>query len=82
VSNGATLAPVHQQSTRISLCSMNSSHSVNSRRMTRIVYSAAGAVTGVALTPVLVHIALGWLGFSATGVVASKFPSQVHELAR
>jgi hypothetical protein len=49
---------------------MNSSHSGNSRRA---IYAAAGAVSGVALTPVVAHVVLGWLGFSAVGIVASKF---------
>jgi hypothetical protein len=49
---------------------MNSSHPANSRR---IIYAAAGAVTGVVLTPVLAPIVLGLFGFSAAGVVAGKF---------
>jgi hypothetical protein len=49
---------------------MNSSHSANSRR---IIYAAAGAVTGVVLTPVIAPVVLGLFGFSAAGVVAGKF---------
>jgi hypothetical protein len=58
---------------------MNSSHSGNPRQ---IVCAAAGAATGVALTPVVAPIVLGWFGFSAVGVVAGKFPSLVDQLAR
>jgi hypothetical protein len=52
---------------------MISSHSGNTRR---IAYAAAaGAVTGVAFTPIVAPIVLGWFGFSAAGVVAGTFPS-------
>ncbi len=47
-----------------------------------MVYAAAGAVTGVALTPILAPAALGLFGFGAAGVVGSKFPSQADQLAR
>ena len=51
---------------------MNFPHSANSRR---IALAAAGAVTGVVLTPVLAPLFLGLFGFSATGVVTGMFLS-------
>jgi hypothetical protein len=58
---------------------MNSLHSANLRR---IVSVAAGAVIGIALTPIVAPVALGLFGFSAAGVVAGKFPHQADLLAR
>jgi hypothetical protein len=57
---------------------MNSSHTAN---LGRIISAAAGAVVGVALAPIAAPIALGLVGFSATGVVAGESLSQVDQLA-
>lgn len=84
VSNGAILALVLRSPLRLRLrlhlCSTNSSHSAD-LDLRRIVSAAAGAVAGAVLAPIVAPITLGLFGFSATGVVAGKFPSQADQLA-
>ena len=37
-----------------------------------LVVGAAGAIAGVALTPVVAPLALGWVGFGALGPIAGE----------
>lgn len=57
---------------RVSLVLNEFVHIVN---LLQVVSTAAGAVAGIVLAPIVAPIAVGLLGFGATGVAAGKFPS-------